>query len=257
MPGAVLRLAKQFKSLRRPPGSACRVQGRHARALSTAHADVPSLDLKYAKLGSSDLSVSETFGEQNTEKEAHAQLSFARDAGVNFLDTAELYPVAPRPETQGLTSTYIGTWLKHQQRDKVVVGSKVAGRSVGLDWIPANRSVPRGKAAVEAELRRLQTDYIDLLQIHWPDRYVPLFGRSQYLVENEGADSVPVQEQVAAIRELIEEGKVRHWGLSNETTFGVVKFCAAADALGAPRPITIQNSFSMVHRSFESDLAEA
>ncbi|KAK3261985.1 hypothetical protein CYMTET_29140 [Cymbomonas tetramitiformis] len=153
MPGAVLRLAKQFKSLRRPPGSACRVQGRHARALSTAHADVPSLDLKYAKLGSSDLSVSEvclgtmTFGEQNTEKEAHAQLSFARDAGVNFLDTAELYPVAPRPETQGLTSTYIGTWLKHQQRDKVVVGSKVAGRSVGLDWIPANRSVPRGKEA--------------------------------------------------------------------------------------------------------------
>lgn len=135
-----------------------------------------------------------TFGEQNTEQEAHALLSHATERGVTFFDTAELYPVPPAPGTQGLCSQYLGSWMHTQRRDRVTVASKVVGRSTGLAWIPANRTVPRGiertpvvdadsiVAGVEGELRRLQTDYIDLLQLHWPDRYVPAFGHNQYHV---------------------------------------------------------------------------
>jgi aryl-alcohol dehydrogenase-like predicted oxidoreductase len=136
-----------------------------------------------------------TFGEQNSEAEGHAQLSAAADAGVNFIDTAELYPVAPNATTQGRTSEIVGTWLKGRRRDDFVVASKVTGRSVHMPWIPANRSVPRGAeaptrldgpsiaAAAEGELRRLQVDCIDLLQLHWSDRYLPHFGQNQYEVE--------------------------------------------------------------------------
>jgi len=213
-----------------------------------------------------------TWGCQNTEAEAHAQLSFARDCGVNFLDTAELYPIMPDSKTQGRTSEYIGNWLKAQPRDKVIVASKVAGRADGrMTWIPANRTSPPAplsdgprvdasniKAAVEGELRRLNTDYIDLMQIHWPDRYVPKFGESQYCVESERteASTTSFQEQVEAMGALIQQGKVRHWGLSNETSFGVMRFCSAADAQGVPRPITVQNHFSLLNRTFESELAE-
>lgn len=230
--------------------------------------------LKRVRLGDSSLQVSEaclgtmTFGQQNTEEEAHAQLAYAWERGVNFLDTAEIYPVMPMRETQGRTSEYVGRWLRGMRREDVVVASKVSGRSVGLAWVPANRTVPRGeeenpkldrnsiRSAVEGELRRLQTDYIDLIQLHWPDRYVPSFGRQQYDPSNEW-EAIPFEEQVAAIQELIDEGKIRHWGLSNETTYGVMQHCMAADKLGAQRPVTVQNQYSLVHRLFESELAEA
>lgn len=150
----------------------------------------------------------------------------------------------------------------------MVVASKVAGRSTGLEWVPANRTAPRGeerrpvldaasiRAAAEAELRRLRTDYIDLFQLHWPDRYRPNFGANQYRQRREWP-AVPVEEQVRALSELVEEGRVRHWGLSNESTFGVCAFVAAAREMGAPPPVSVQNSFSLVGRSFESELAEA
>ena len=226
------------------------------------------------RLGGSGLLVSEvclgtmTFGEQNSEAEARALLDSAWERGVNFLDTSEIYPVRPAPETQGLTSEYIGRWLAARPRDSAVVATKVSGRSEGLEWVPANRTKPRGvesnpkldalsiRAGVEAELRRLRTDYIDLLQLHWPDRYRPNFGANQYKQGREW-EAVPFEEQVGALKELVEEGKVRYWGLSNESTFGVCSFSAAARQMGAPPPVSIQNSFSLVGRSFESDLAEA
>ncbi|GIL66743.1 hypothetical protein Vafri_20219 [Volvox africanus] len=240
--------------------------------------------LKMAQLGSSDLRVSEvclgtmTWGEQNTEAEAHAQLNLAAECGVNFLDTAEIYPVAPRPETANRTSTYIGNWLRHRRREDFVVATKVTGRSTGMDWVVANRTEPPGSpvnprldgpsiiAAAEGELRRLRTDHIDLLQLHWPDRYVPSFGRFQYrtaasqqhdaAAEAAAAPVSSFEEQVEALGRLLRQGKIRAWGVSNETSWGVVRHCAAADAAGLPRPATIQNSYSLLHRTFEGDLAE-
>ena len=167
-----------------------------------------------------------TFGQQNTEAEGHRQLDAAFERGVNFLDTAEIYPVKPAPETQGRTSEIVGSWLKSRPRDDVVLATKVAGRSTGLAWVPANRTVPRGaeatpvldaasvRAGLEGELRRLRTDYVDLFQLHWPDRPVPAFGRNRY----RRADAAPApgappfasfEELVGEIGKLIAEGKVR------------------------------------------------
>ncbi|CAG9466732.1 unnamed protein product [Pedinophyceae sp. YPF-701] len=252
-----------------------------ARPRSTVRASAaaapPSLSLKYNKLGSSDLLVSDvtlgtmTFGQQNTEKEAHEQLSYAADIGVNLFDTAEIYPIVPAAETQGRTSEYIGSWLASSgapARDSVYIATKVAGRSTGLAWVPANRTVPRGEernprvdaasivAAAEAELRRLRTDYLDLLQIHWPDRYAPLFGRNRYEIGEAWEDAVSFEEQAEAMGKLVREGKIRHWGLSNETSFGVMRHCQAADAVGAPRPVSVQNQFSLVYRTYETEMAE-
>ncbi|GFR50645.1 hypothetical protein Agub_g12894 [Astrephomene gubernaculifera] len=293
-----------------------RGQSSSTRRVATAAATAPatprlSRPLKMVNLGSSDLMVSEvcmgtmTFGEQNSEAESHTLLDMAAEHGVNFLDTSEIYPVAPRPETANRTSTYIGNWLRHRRREDFVVATKVAGRSDTLQWVVANRTDPPGRpalprldgpsiiAAAEAELRRLRSDHIDLLQLHWPDRYVPGFGRFQYRLDaaaaqprlgldkapaaaassdggkgsSDGAgergqqqeEGVPVssfEEQVEAIGKLLQQGKIRAWGLSNETSWGVMRQCAAADAAGLPRPATLQNSYSLLHRQFEGDLAE-
>lgn len=189
--------------------------------------------------------------------------------GVNFLDTAEIYPVIPRSETAGRTSQYIGSWLKNQKREDFVVASKVSGREKMLTWIPANRTDPRSpekggtmldgpsiRAAVDAELRRLQTDYLDILQFHWPDRYTPRFGKFQYHADQWSKDTVSFEEQVDAVGQLIKQGKIRHWGLSNETSYGVMTHVVTARNLGVPPPISIQNHYSMLSRGFEGDLAE-
>eukprot|EP00899_Mesostigma_viride_P029527 jgi/Mesvir1/975/Mv17523-RA.1 len=230
--------------------------------------------MKYNMLGGK-LNVSEvclgtmTFGRQNTEAEAHEQLDYAWSRGVNFLDTAEMYPIPMSSEYVGNTERFVGSWLEKQAREKVVVATKVVGYS-GSSYIPEYRSDPpkEGKrvatrlnneqisAAVEGSLRRLRTDYIDLYQLHWPDRYVPSFGSTVYNPSQE-RESVPFRDQVECIGRLIREGKIRHWGLSNETTFGVCEMVKACDALGVPRPISIQNSFSLLHRGFETELAEA
>ncbi|GIL76310.1 hypothetical protein Vretimale_5877 [Volvox reticuliferus] len=211
-----------------------------------------------------------TWGEQNTEEEAFEQLDYALANGVNFIDTAELYPVPPRPETVGRTETYIGNWLKARGcRDKVILATKVAAPLPGVDrsWVVANRTDPPGPAtqpvmdeesirsALEGSLRRLQTDYIDLYQIHWPARYVPLWGKRQYRPELEQA-YVPFELQVWVMNELINEGKIRHWGLSNETSYGVSQMFEVAIRLHMTPPISIQNDFSPVYRHFEEELAE-
>lgn len=219
--------------------------------------------MEYRQLGSSDLKVSAlslgtmTFGEQNSEADAHAQLDLAVARGVNFIDTAEMYPVAPRAETQGLTERYIGSWLKHQKRDELIIASKIAGPSRGFSWIRNGPRINREHidAAIDASLKRLQTDYIDLYQIHWPDRYVPMFGATSYDIALEH-DSEPIAEQLLALCDLIKAGKIRHIGLSNETPWGVSEFIRCAETLGLARIVSIQNAYHLMNRTFESGLAE-
>jgi aryl-alcohol dehydrogenase-like predicted oxidoreductase len=219
--------------------------------------------MEYRQLGSSDLNVSSlclgtmTFGEQNSEQDAHAQLDFAISRGVNFIDTAEMYPVAPRAETQGKTEQYIGSWLKSQPRDRLIIASKIAGPSRGFSWIRNGPRINREhlNAAVDASLKRLQTDYIDLYQIHWPDRYVPMFGATSYELSQEH-ESVAIAEQLQALDELVKLGKIRYIGLSNETPWGVSEFVRCAEQAGLSRIVSIQNAYHLMNRSFESGLAE-
>lgn len=219
--------------------------------------------MEYRQLGGSDLRVSSlclgtmTFGEQNSEQEAHAQLDRAVAHGVNFLDTAEMYPVPARAETQGRTESHIGSWLKHQPRDQLVIASKIAGPARNFDWIRNGPRINRAhlQAAIDGSLARLQTDYLDLYQIHWPDRYVPVFGASSYDVTQE-RDCTPIIEQLQALAEGVAAGKIRHIGLSNETPWGVGEFVRCAESWGLPKIVSIQNAYHLMNRSFESGLAE-
>jgi len=219
--------------------------------------------MEYRRLGRSDLEVSAlalgtmTFGEQNTEAEAHAQLDYAISRGVNFIDTAEMYPVAPRAETVHRTEHYIGTWLRQQQRDKLIVATKIAGPGRGFNWIRGTPRIDREHltTAIDGSLRRLQTDYVDLYQIHWPDRYVPMFGATSYDITQERA-TTPIAEQLQVLAELVKAGKVRHIGLSNETPWGVAEFVRCAEQLGLPRIVSVQNAYHLMNRTFESGLAE-
>ena len=219
--------------------------------------------MRYQQLGTSDLHVSElclgtmTWGEQNTEREAHAQLDLAIARGINFIDTAEMYPVPPRAETQGRTENFIGTWLPRQQRDKLVIASKVAGPG-RRDWLRGGRTAlikANIREACEESLKRLRTDYLDLFQIHWPGRNVPMFGQTQFDPKKEG-EAASISEQVEAMADLVKAGLIRHWGVSNETSWGVMAFARTASEMGLPRPVTIQNCYSLIARSFDGDLAE-
>ena len=220
--------------------------------------------MKYRMLPSTPLNVSEvclgsmTWGQQNTESEAHAQLDYAVGQGINFIDTAEMYPVPPNATTQGRTEAHIGTWLRRQRRDSLIIATKIAGPG-RRDWIRNGRTdITRGTIAeaVETSLARLQTDYIDLYQIHWPQRNVPMFGATEFDPSKE-KDGPSIAEQVEGMAAMIKAGKIRHYGLSNETAWGVCAFCEAARKLGVPGPVTIQNSYSLVSRSVDNDLAEA
>jgi len=220
--------------------------------------------MEYKQLGDSDLLVSEiclgtmTYGQQNTVEEAAQQLDFARDRGVNFVDTAEMYPVPGNPDTQGKTEEYIGEWLVKQQRDKVIIATKVAGRSSRLKWIREGKNQidrPNVEKALNDSLKRLQTDYIDLYQIHWPDRYVPLFGAPDYDIAQEH-ETIPIIEQLEVFSDLIKAGKIRYLGLSNETPWGVCEFCELAQKHGFPKVVSIQNAFSLSNRTFHMNLAE-
>lgn len=219
--------------------------------------------MRYRTLGWTDIDISVlalgtmTFGEQNTEDEAHAQLDLAVAHGVNFIDVAEMYPVPPRAATQGLSETYVGNWLAHQAREHIILASKVTGPARGYDWI---RGGPRleakqMRAALEASLRRLRTDYIDLYQIHWPDRYVPMFGETAFDA-GRVRECTPILQQLEVLDEFVQSGKVRHIGLSNETPWGVSEFVRLAEKHGLPRIASIQNAYNLLNRSFESGLAE-
>ena len=217
------------------------------------------------QLGKSGLHVSKiclgtmTFGEQNTEAQAHAQLDYALERGVNFIDTAEMYPVMPRGETQGRTEQYIGTWLKKSgKRNEVVLATKVAGPSRGMGWIRNGENdlnASNIRAAVDASLLRLQTDYIDLYQLHWPSRNAPIFGQKVFDPTLE-RPCVEVAETLTVLSDLVKEGKLRHIGVSNETSWGVSEFVKEAERQNGTRIISIQNAYNLVNRGFEQGLDE-
>ncbi len=216
------------------------------------------------KLGRTDINVSliclgtMTWGEQNTEQEAFGQLDLATAEGVNFIDAAEMYPVPPRAETQGFTETCLGNWLTRRgRRDDLVIASKVAGPGNGLNYL---RDGPRLTAkqireACEQSLRRLQTDYIDLYQVHWPDRSTNFFGQLGYR-HNVDETATPIEETLEALHRLVEEGKIRQIGLSNETPWGMTQYLQLSELKGWPRIASIQNPYNLLNRSFEVGLAE-
>lgn len=222
--------------------------------------------MKMNKLGRTDLNVSEiclgtmTWGEQNSEAEAHAQIDYALDQGINFMDTAELYAVPPKAATYGKTEEYIGTWLKKTgKRDKWIIATKVAG--AGPQWIRGGKPISKQTIteAVEGSLKRLQTDYIDLYQLHWPNR-------GTYHFENAwtfDASNQPIQptldnmlEVLQTLDGLVKEGKIRHVGLSNESGWGIMQYLKLAEQHNLPRMVSTQNEYSLVRRVFDLDLSE-
>jgi len=218
--------------------------------------------MKYHNLGHSNLKVSDiclgtmTWGEQNTEEQAHAQLNLAVENGVTFIDAAEMYPVPGRAETSGRTESYLGSWLKDQDRSKLVIATKVIGKG-RMDWIRQGGSLDARniREAVEGSLQRLKTDYIDLYQLHWPDRYVPKFGGFHFEPQ-QYQSGTPILETMETMAELIKEGKIRHYGLSNETPYGVSRFSELSRIHGLPKPVSIQNAYNLLNRVFEIHLLE-
>jgi aryl-alcohol dehydrogenase-like predicted oxidoreductase len=223
--------------------------------------------MEYRRLGQTDLNVSliclgtMTWGQQNTEADGHAQMDYALDQGINFFDTAELYSIPPKPETQGSTERIIGSWFKSRgKRDKVILASKVVGRSENTwfreDGSPAELSRAQIEEAVNKSLKRLQTDYIDLYQIHWPDRPMP-WGSNPTIYHHKEADFHPIQETLEIMRDLVKAGKIRHLGLSNESAWGAMTFLKGAEAdRTLPRVQTIQNAYNLLNRTYEVALAE-
>lgn len=220
--------------------------------------------MKYRPLGNTDIEVSliclgtMTFGEQNTEAEAHQQLDYALERGINFIDTAEMYPVPPQASTQGTTETHIGNWLaKRGKRDDVILATKAAGPG---DWISYIRGGPRFtrehlEQAVDNSLKRLQTDYIDLYQLHWPDRNTNYFGKLGY-EHAEPAAETPLEETFAVLKALVQSGKIRHIGLSNETPWGLSKCLELAKYHDMPRVMSVQNPYNLLNRTYEVGMAE-
>ena len=220
--------------------------------------------MEYRNLGDTNIKVSliclgtMTWGEQNTEKEAFEQMDFAIDSGVNFFDTAELYSVPPRKETWGSTERIIGNWLKSKKnRDKVILATKVTGRS-GMKWF-RNKETRLNKEqilqAIDGSLDRLKTDYIDLYQLHWPDRKANFFGKLGYEHEEED-DFIEIKTQLEILDEIVKSGKVRYIGLSNETPWGLMNFISVAKKYNLPRVVSVQNPYSLLNRSYEVGMAE-
>jgi len=220
--------------------------------------------MQYRKLGQSGLQVSElclgtmTFGEQNSETEAFAQLDYAAAQGINFLDSAEMYPVPTSPDTQGRTEEIIGNWLHSRgNRERMVVATKAAGPAEMTRYLRPDVHFDRDnlRTAVDDSLRRLRTDYIDLYQLHWPERKTTYFGQLGYRHQPE-EDGTPLLETLQVLDELIQEGKIRHIGLSNETPWGVMKCLQLAEQHDLPRIATVQNPYSLLNRTAELALSE-
>ena len=224
--------------------------------------------MEYRQLGHSDLRVSViglgtmTFGEQTGEAESHAQIELALARGVNFIDAAEMYPAPPRAETQGRTEEYIGRWLARRgHRQDVILATKAVGPPDGprgLEYLRGGRTrldAANLRQALEDSLRRLRTDYVDLYQVHWPERTANRFGQIGYRhVEDE--QPIPIEETLAALTALVRAGKARYIGVSNETPWGVAQYLKAADGGALERMVSIQNPYNLLNRSFEVGLAE-
>lgn len=221
--------------------------------------------MQYSQLGRTGLNVSRvclgtmTWGEQNTEAEGHAQMDYALERGINFWDTAEMYAVPPRPETQGATERIIGSWFRASgKRDKIILATKIAGRSP-MSWTRDNQPITRQTSeqideAVEKSLKRLKTDYIDLYQLHWPDRAIRVFGGMTY--QDYSDDYEQFQDILAHLDRHVKKGNIRNIGVSNETSWGVMRFISEAEKAGLPRLASIQNAYNLVNRTFEYGLAE-
>lgn len=223
------------------------------------------------KLGNTEIEVSAiclgtmTYGDQNTQQDANNQLDYAVSQSINFIDTAEMYPVPPRAETVTRTETMIGHWLKGQARDQLVIGSKVAGPRRNMRWIrngPPHVDRENIRAALHDSLKRLQTDYIDLYQIHWPERNVPMFGQYQFDPSEEldgNGNKIAwesIQNQLEALAECVKEGKIRAVGISNEQPWGVMEFLRIANEFDLPRVATLQNAYNLISRGMEFGMAE-
>lgn len=221
--------------------------------------------MEYNNLGQTDIKVSQiclgtmTWGEQNTEEEAHQQLNYAIESGINFIDVAEMYPVPPREETYGLTESYIGNWLsKRKDRDKIILASKVAAKAEWLPYIRGGQIKLDKKNIVQAledSLRRLKTDYIDLYQMHWPDRDTNFFGKLAYYHAPE-KDGIPIAETLAVLDELVKQGKIRAIGISNETPWGCAEYLRISREKELPRIVSIQNPYNLLNRTFEIGISE-
>ncbi|TNG94401.1 NADP(H)-dependent aldo-keto reductase [Pasteurellaceae bacterium USgator11] len=223
--------------------------------------------MQYRQLGNSKLQVSAiclgtmTFGEQNSEADAHQQLDYAVSQGINFIDTAEMYPVPANYSTYGKTEQFIGSWLVKQPRQNLILASKIAGPSRGND----NQHYIRGGsrfnkqqifAACDASLQRLQTDYLDLYQLHWPERQVNYFGQLGLSALDEAADITPLQESLEALQTLQQQGKIRYFGLSNETPWGVMECLRLHKMHALPQVMSVQNPYNLLNRSYEVGLSE-
>ena len=221
--------------------------------------------MQTVSLGTSDLRVTPiclgtmTFGEQVNEADSHAILDRAIERGVNFIDTAEMYPVPPSAPTYSRTETFIGNWLKSRpgMRQKIVLATKVAGPSRGMPWVREGQGLTPAdiEASCNASLKRLQIDVIDLYQIHWPERHVPAFGNLYYDPAQEKSET-PIRAQLDALAGLVKAGKVRHIGLSNETPYGVHEFVRLAEEHGLPRIVSTQNPYCLISRSYDNGLDE-
>lgn len=222
------------------------------------------LPLQHHALGGTELSVPDiclgtmTFGEQTAEADAHAQLDYALAHGVNFFDTAEMYAVPARAETCGASEAIVGRWLRKQARDKVLIATKVAGPSRNLSWIrngPPALDRANIRAAIEGSLQHLQTDYVDLYQLHWPERNQPMFGQWQF-EPGKDRECTPIREQLEALGELVKSGKVRHIGVSNEHPWGIMEFRRLAAEHGLPIIVSTQNAYNLLNRIYETALTE-
>lgn len=220
--------------------------------------------MKYTTLPQTDIKVSKiclgtmTYGQQNTEEEAHEQLSYALDQGINFIDTAEMYSIPGRKETQGSTERYIGTWLKDQKREDLVVATKITGPMPYFNYLRDNLGFSREviHSALDQSLKRLQTDYVDVYQLHWPERNVNFFGQRNYVHKEDEAWTDNFQEVIETLDGLVKDGKIRHYGVSNETSWGVMRQLQESEKHGLTRCKTIQNPYSLLNRTFEINLAE-
>ncbi|MDG1804010.1 aldo/keto reductase [Flavicella sp.] len=220
--------------------------------------------MKYTKISNTDIKVSKiclgtmTFGEQNTESEAHEQLDYAVEKGVNFMDTAEMYSVPGRKETQGDSERILGTWLKNKNREDFVVASKITGPNPGLSYIrePQPYTKKLILETVENNLQRLQTEYIDVYQLHWPDRNANFFGKLNYKHNAEEKWEDKIAELIEAMDALVKAGKIRHYGLSNETPWGTMRHLQESNANKITRAKSIQNPYSILNRAYEVGMAE-
>ena len=220
--------------------------------------------MKYTTIPQTDIKVSKiclgtmTYGQQNSEVEAHEQLNYAIDQGVNFIDTAEMYSIPGKKETQGSTERYIGTWLKDQKREELVVATKITGPMPYFNYIRPDLGFSKEVLhdALNKSLQRLQTDYVDVYQLHWPERNVNFFGQRNYKHKPDEKWEDNFKEVVEALDGLVKEGKIRHYGVSNESSWGVMRHVSESKIHGLTTCKTIQNPYSLLNRTFEINLAE-